>query len=212
MNAPQVRSAADTSWMARIDALWAGKDVTTIGDAVATDGRRTYGLALILTAIPGFVPGLSSAVGPLLGAAFVALGAQMMAGRHLPWLPGWLQRIRIDRARARPPLARLDRLLARWTERIRWMDRPVPLPLVGAAVIWCGLILGSPLGLVPMSNSGPAMALSLLGMSLLEENPSLAWAGLIVSVIYSLFLFVALTLYWNLLVEPVWAMAVALLR
>ena len=65
--------------MARIDALWAGKDVMTIGDAVATDGRRTYGLALILTALPGFVPGLSSAVGPLIGAAFVALGAQMMA-------------------------------------------------------------------------------------------------------------------------------------
>lgn len=197
--------------MARIDALWAGKDVMTLGDAVATDGRRTYGLALILTAIPGFVPGLSSAVGPLIGAAFVALGAQMMAGRELPWLPGWLQRIRIDRARARPPLERLDRMLARWTERIRWMDRPVPLPLVGAAVLWCGLVLGSPLGLVPMSNSGPAMALSLLGMSLLEENSSLAWAGLIVGMLYSFFLIVALALYWNLLVEPVWAMAVALL-
>jgi hypothetical protein len=129
-------------------------------------GRRSFGLTLLVMAVVGCVPGLSTVVG-----VFVAWPAvQMMLGHDQAVLPGLVARreVRVER------LAKIIRMVVPW---LAWLERlfrprwPPPFHttkrLTGFVMLLLGLSMLSP---VPFSHLVPALAIMLLAVAYLEED------------------------------------------
>lgn len=140
--------------------------------------RRRYGSLLLLLAASSMLPGLGSLAAPAAGAAGMALGFQLAAGRPEPWMPErartWLERKGIGR--------RLLRKVRKLCGPLLRLPSPrMPILVAGTAVAWTSLVLLLPLGVVPLSNTLPSLALALLGAGLALGRAALAWTGLALS-------------------------------
>lgn len=131
-------------------------------------------LAMFLTLIfmvPVSIPGVST----VFGAAILLIGVSRLFGRKL-WLPGSFQRKVVSSEKLR---AALDRALV-WLRRLERISRPHRLPwLTGGGPVGIvnnlSLILGAallmaPFGLIPFSNTLPALAILLLALGLLQRD------------------------------------------
>lgn len=131
----------------------------------------TYRALLLLAAAPAVLPGVGMLAAPFSGAAAIMLGCQLALGRSHPWLP----------ARWRARLAH-STLLPRMETKVQafeqaWIPRggrPIPRWLLGLSAAWSGFLLFLPLGLIPFSNTLPALAIAALGAA--HEGPR-AWMG-----------------------------------
>lgn len=131
-------------------------------------------LTILLTLvflIPVSIPGVST----VFGAAILLIGLSRLSGKPL-WLPA--------RLRDRPlPSARLRAALQggmRWVRRLEKISKPHRMPrLVDArpveklndlAFIVAALLLMAPFGLIPFSNTFPALALLCFAVGLLQRD------------------------------------------
>lgn len=153
-------------------------DRVSLGDVIAALDDRAFGLLILLLAFPNIFPtpilGLSGALGtPLALVAF-----QLMVGRHRPWLPKWVTRRSVARSafvrlidRVVPYLERVERLLRpRWAPASGWTAER----LVAAFCIVLAVVLALP---IPLGNTLPALALSLIALGLIERDGLFIIAG-----------------------------------
>jgi hypothetical protein len=129
-------------------------------------GRRSFGLTLLVMAVVGCVPGLSTVVGVLV--AWPAV--QMMLGHDQAVLPRLVARREVGVER----LAKIIRMVVPW---LAWLERlfrprwPPPFHttkrLTGFVMLLLGLSMLSP---VPFSHLVPALAIMLLAVAYLEED------------------------------------------
>ncbi len=129
-------------------------------------GRRSFGLTLLVMAVVGCVPGLSTVVGVLV--AWPAI--QMMLGHDQAVLPRLVARREVGVERLAGIIGRVVPWLA-WLERLfrpRW---PPPFHttkrLTGLVMLLLGLSMLSP---VPFSHLMPALVIMLLAVAYLEED------------------------------------------
>ncbi|MBL6615195.1 MAG: exopolysaccharide biosynthesis protein [Reyranella sp.] len=129
-------------------------------------GERSFGLTLLVMAVIGLLPGLSTLVGLLL--AWPAI--QLMLGHDAAALPRVIARREIDVERLARVIAVIVPLLAR-AERLirpRWPELFGTLrPLVGAATLLVGLTFAAP---VPFGQVVPAAVVMLLAVAYLEDD------------------------------------------
>ena len=147
----------------------------SLGELLDAAGEQTYGLLVVLLALPNLIPGLNVGLAPLGGIGLVALGAQMAWGTTHPWVPRRIQAQLIHKGHIKNALAKLETQLI----RLRWrgaLQRPLSRPWMGACIAWTGFLLAIPVPL-PFGNQLPAATLCLLGAALLEERPAWAWLG-----------------------------------
>jgi hypothetical protein len=129
-------------------------------------GRRSFGLTLLVMAVIGCVPGLSTVVGLLV--AWPAI--QMILGHDRAVLPGLVARREVSTRRLAavirmvvPRLAWLERLVhPRWAPPFETTKR-----LTGIVMLLLGLTMVSP---VPLSHLVPAFVIMLLALAYLEED------------------------------------------
>ena len=152
----------------------------TLGSLVDAAGEQTYGLLVVLMALPGLVPGLNLGAAPLGGVGIMATGIQMFMGRQRPWLPQRLRRQPIHRGGMKRALATLEGYLERFGGR-REQRRALNQPGMGLVVAWVGLLLCLPVPL-PFGNQLPALILVVLGAGLLEQRPAWGWLGALAGV------------------------------
>lgn len=190
------------SWITQVESRLGKADYISLGSLAGMQSEGSYGFVMIAMAIPGLIPGLSSVAGPILGLALISLGIRYLRGEKPPWLPKRLQALKIDRRSWLPKLICIDRFFNQWGHRMAWIDRPIPPRWIGIGVIWAGLVLGSPLGLVPMSNAAPALSVCLFGIGLVDDTPSFVWIGLALLLLYTLIATTILIVYWHILIEP----------
>lgn len=141
-------------------------------DALGQDGMLLFAALLTLVfLIPVSIPGVST----VFGAAILLIGVCRLFNRTL-WLP--------RRVLARPlPAARLRDNLGsglKWFQRLetisrahrwRWLSSPGPLAVVNdGALILGAVLLMMPFGLIPFSNTLPAIALLLLAIGFLQRD------------------------------------------
>jgi hypothetical protein len=129
-------------------------------------GRRSFGLTLLVMAVVGCVPGLSTVVGLLM--AWPAI--QMVLGHDQAVLPRAVARREVG-------VDRLARVIAIVTPRLAWLERLVrprlapPFDttkrLTGIVMLLLGLSMISP---VPFSHLLPALVIMLLALAYLEED------------------------------------------
>lgn len=129
------------------------------------------GLLTLVFLIPVSIPGVST----VFGAAILLIGLSRLSGREL-WVPKRLKHRVIGTRKLRPLLrkalpwmVRIERVSR--PNRIQWLVANGPIQYLNDA----GLVLGAvllmmPFGLIPFSNTFPAVALLFLAIGLLQRD------------------------------------------
>ncbi|MBM3545652.1 MAG: exopolysaccharide biosynthesis protein [Alphaproteobacteria bacterium] len=163
----------------------AGGERLTLDEAIEILGDRGYGLAMLLLSLPmalpiSAIPGIST----VFGVPLILIAAQLMQGRHRPWLPRWLGAKSFSRAE----LARiLDKALP-WLERAERLVRPrLGLLVTFAAERLIGLIcvIMAALMALPivLGNQPPAIAISLFALALIGRDGLFVILGLVTAIV-----------------------------
>lgn len=154
----------------------------SVGDLLAALGDRAIGALMFFFAAPNILP-VPPGVSTLLGAPLLFLSAQLMLGMR-PWLPGVITR----RSMSRDDLAILVRRIVPWLAKAEKLLRPrvlllvrPPLEhLVGLACLVLAAVLMLP---IPLGNTLPALAISLMALGVLERDGVWIAIGLLTSVV-----------------------------
>ncbi len=129
-------------------------------------GRRSFGLTLLMMAVLGWVPGLSTVIGVLV--AWPAI--QMVLGHDRALLPRLVARREVSVERLARVIGIVSPLLA-WLERLIQPRLSPPFEttkrLIEVVMLLLGLSMLSP---VPFSHIVPALVIMLLAVAYLEED------------------------------------------
>ena len=137
--------------------------------------ERGFGLMILILAIPCLVPALYG-VPQIVGIPILLLAGQMLAGRIEPWLPEAVLKRRVSKAW-------LERMADFATRRMGWFERlsrpRLTLFTVGWAerVVALFMILATVTIVLPMTNTVPSVALTLLAVGLIQRDGLFVLAG-----------------------------------
>lgn len=153
---------------------WPGERIS-LGDITRLLGDRGYGVLMLVLALPGALPGISSiAAVPL---ALIAL--QLAIGLPRPWLPRFLADRSLSRAdfsrmveRTLPYLAWIERLLR---PRLTVLAGPVGERVMGLVCLALALLLTIPV----LFNLPLVVPIALMSLAVLERDGVLAAIGLL---------------------------------
>jgi len=184
------RQAREPGTRALLDAFATGDpdEILSLQELLAGLDRRAFGMLLFIATLPAFIP--IPVGGAISGPLVILIGAQLLVGRHRPWLPGFIAR----RGPHRRALAAFERRFAPWLSRLEALIRP-RLPgllasragavLTGLVLMLLGLLLSLP---IPLTNYLFGALLLLFALALLERDGALmiiAWtAGIIAIVVF----------------------------
>jgi hypothetical protein len=120
--------------------------------------------------LPVSIPGVSTVFGLVI--TLIGIGVAL---NRVPWLPGRLMNRTIERIHLIPALERGARLFTKLDKLIR--PRLLALThgatinrLNGMLLVGCALLLMAPLGLIPFSNTLPAVAILCLAAGMLQRD------------------------------------------
>jgi hypothetical protein len=144
--------------------------------------------------IPVSIPGVSTVFG--IAIIMVSIGIAM---NRPPWLPARIMDRKLDAEKLVPTLRRGAGVVSRvekWIKpRLRGLtDGAVMNTINGLALLFGGVLLLFPLGLVPFSNTLPAFAILLLAVGMSQKDGAVVLAGygmLVATVVYFVALAVA---------------------
>lgn len=165
-------SLADRLRLVTNDLPVSGVTLAELRDLVGEDGLMVLTAFLTLVfMVPVSIPGVST----VFGAGILLIGVSRLFGQRL-WLPASIARRTVSSEKVR---AAFERGLV-WFQRIERVSRPHRLGwLTAGGVIGVvnnlGLVLGAvllmmPFGLIPLSNTLPAIALLLLAIGALQRD------------------------------------------
>lgn len=146
----------------------------SLGDIMRLLGERGYGLLMIVLALLGLVPGVSS----IAAIPLTLVAAQLAIGLPRPWLPRFMAARSLSRAdfaravgRVAPSLARTERLLR---PRLAVLTGPIGERLLGVTCLALALLL-----IIPILVNWPLVVpIVLISLALLERDGVFAVAGL----------------------------------
>jgi len=132
--------------------------------------------------LPVSIPGVSTVFGLVI--TLIGLGVAL---NRVPWLPGRLMNRTIERIHLVPALERGAKLFTRLDKLVR----PRLLALThgatvnrfnGFLLVGCALLLMAPLGLIPFSNTLPAVAILCLAAGMLQRDGIFVLVGYVTMV------------------------------
>lgn len=152
-----------------------GPDGLTLREVRDRLDERGFGLLILILAIPCLVPALYG-VPQLVGIPILLLAGQMLAGRVEPWLPEAALSRRVSKAW-------LDRMADFATRRMSWLERFSRPRLTAFAEGWAEraaaafMILATMTIMLPLTNTIPSVALTLLAAGLIQRDGLFVAAG-----------------------------------
>lgn len=160
------------------------EDKVSFGDMLDVLGERSFGLLLILLALPNCIPfpGVPG-VSFITGMAILYISIQLILARDEPSLPEWVSRKSFTRSQ-------FARFIGKTAPLLRWLEKPIR-PRLSALVAGPGerviglvaLIHAITLALpIPMGNLPQGIALILLALALIELDGLMAVAGYAASI------------------------------
>lgn len=182
-----------------LDQLLEADGTVSIQELLDQAREQTFGLALLILALLTFIPGVAN----VLSLGTLALGIQLWWGRNHLWLPARLQRFEMQRGRVKELLAQVEARIA-WLGARTAPRRAPGRRTLGFLVSWTAFLAAIPV-LLPFANVLPAVALVLMGVSLLEEWPFLAWLGAGFSLLTTIYFALSAGLVWETLKAAVHA-------
>ena len=161
------------------------EDRVSFGQMLDALGERSFGLLLMMFALPNClpfpgVPGTSFVT----GMAVLYISVQLILARDEPSLPRWLGRKSFSRRN-------LARFVAKTNPLLRWLEKPIRPRLspvvagvgeriIGGVALIHALTLALP---IPMGNLPQGVALILLALALIELDGVMAIFGYVASIV-----------------------------
>ncbi len=162
--------------------------VRQLMESVGEQGLLFFCMVLTIPfLLPVSIPGVST----VFGLVIILIGVGVTLNR-LPWLPGRLMQRQMNATDLREALvkgsnvfSRLDRIVR---PRLTWLTEGAVINRVnGLALIFGAILLLFPFGLIPFSNTLPALAILFLAVGMLQRDGYFILLGyimLVVTVIY----------------------------
>lgn len=177
----------------------------TVREIADVLGERSFGLVLVVLALPAWIPVLPPGVPSLFGLAIATVACQMLLGRAAPWLPGFVAQRGLPAER----FARLVERAAPWLRRIEAVCRPrlgrllasAGTRLVALWILVLALVICVPF---PMTNSGPALSIAVIALGIIGRDGLVVLAG---AVLGMLSLAVAVAFWGGAFVALQWLIA-----
>ncbi len=157
----------------------AGGESLTLGGLLDQFRERAYGVFLLVSLLPAFVP-LPIGAGAISGPLVSLIGLQLLAHMSHPWVPKFIARRELSREGVTRFRNRTARLL-RWLEKVSrprtedLIDHPVARTFTGALLVVLGFLLALPL---PATNYPFGLILLAYAIALVERDGRLmaiAW-------------------------------------
>lgn len=179
----------------------------TMGELMQAFGMRSYGLLMVLFALPNLLPVYIPGLSPIFGLPLGIICLQLALGYPTPRLPGFLTR----RSMKRSDLEMIALKAQTWLRRIERFVKPRPSALttrtseraIGAYGALLSLIIIVPL---PFTNGPPSLACAIMAIGMMEEDSLTILAGILVGLAGAAIGISIIGTVWMLLVTAVqWA-------
>lgn len=168
------------SSLLRAAASEGASDRISISDLRDRFQDTAFGALIFIFAVPNVLPISILGISAITGLPLVLLAYQLMCGGRVPWLPPWILKRSFGRKQFQKLVDRIEPSVI-WLERYLRPRLPVLFhPLSERSLGFVSLILAVILFLpIPLGNMLPGVALSLIGLALIERDG----VALIVSVV-----------------------------
>lgn len=165
-------------------------ETVTLRELIASIGEQGLLLLCALATLPFLFPVSIPGVSTVFGAAIILLAIAVTRNR-VPWLPDRI----LDRPLSATKLVPVMRKGVRLVSRMDAWVRPRALYMTsghmtivnGCTLILGGLLLMAPFGLIPFSNTAPAIGILLLTIGMIQRDGIfvvLGYVGTVVTIIY----------------------------
>jgi hypothetical protein len=155
-----------------LSSTWPHERVS-LGDVTRLLGDRGYGVLMLVLALPGAVPGVSS----IAAIPLTLVAVQLAIGLPRPWLPRFLAARSLSRAdfarmveRVGPYLMRIERLLR---PRFAVVTGPIGERVMGVMCVILALLLTIPI----LVNLPLVVPIALMSLAIIERDGAFAIAG-----------------------------------
>ncbi len=175
-----VRDDPSRSFISVLQAIdaGAGADGVQVSGIVDRLDERAFGLLILLLTIPCLVPGLPGA--QIIAIGIFLLAIQVVIGRREPWLPGWFMRAQVKKSWISAIAGFADKRL-RWTEQVARPRLSFLTTGFGERLAALIMALAAVTVMLPITNTIPSIALTLLSLGLIQRDGLFALAGAVVA-------------------------------
>ena len=154
-----------------------------IGELTDTIGGKSFGLLLIILSLPSAIPVPAVGYSTPFGICSAIIAIQMLIGRKKAALPKWIKKIhlplKITQTMSRFALGFLKRAETIIKPRYSWIHTRLGHSLLSIAILVMAGFMMIPL---PGTNTLPAMAIFVIGISICEEDGLVAIAAMLISI------------------------------
>lgn len=176
-----------------------GSGSLSVGEFIATLGDRSFGLAILIFALPNSlpipgIPGFST----ITGVPIILLGLQMLLGRRSVWMPRKVSRVRFSGetmskvlAKALPFVIWLEKYLR---PRLHYVCSPYGERLLGLLLAVLAAIISLP---IPLGNFLPGISITLLALGLLERDGLFISAAAVLSLTTIIFMSTVIVIFFQ---------------
>jgi hypothetical protein len=183
-----------------VDAVDGAEERVTVGQILDKLDHRSFGLAVVLFAIPSIVP-MPPGVPTVVGIVLLIVAVQMVAGREELWLPKLLSGRSFPRASIHEAFLKIKPRLE-WVERLSkprllFLTGAVGARLIGLVILILALVLILPLP--PGGNFPPALASAVLGLGLVQRDGIFVLVGYAITVAALVLAILLAELLWDAL-------------
>lgn len=165
-------------------------DTVTLRELMDAVGEQGLLLLCAFAALPFLIPISIPGVSTVFGAAIVMFAVAVTLNR-MPWLPKRILDRRLDAKKLLPVLRKGVRIVSRIDDWVRprapAMTAARMRVINGSVLVFGGVLLMSPFGLIPFSNTAPAVGILLLAIGMIQRDGvfvALGWLGTVLTVAY----------------------------
>lgn len=162
----------------------------TLRNLITAIGEQGLLVLCAIATLPFLIPVSIPGVSTVFGAAIVLLAVAITMNR-LPWLPQRILDRPLETAKLLPALRKgvaiVSKLDAWVLPRLPFLTAGPFARFNGLVLIFAGLLLMAPFGLIPFSNTAPAVAILFLTMGMLQRDGIfilLGYLGTVLTVVY----------------------------
>lgn len=152
----------------------------TIGELKKAFSGRTYGILLLVLALPNLIPVPAPGLSAVLGAPLVLFTFQLILGVQTPWFPNFIARRTMKRndvkrvcARIAPYIQRLELV---FTPRLQFLVHPPADRIIACVCLILSLMIMMP---IPFGNALPALAICLFALGILQSDGVFVLLGIV---------------------------------
>lgn len=165
-------------------------ETVTLRQLMAAIGEQGLLLLCALATLPFLIPVSIPGVSTVFGAAIVLLSVAVTLNR-MPWLPSKILDRELDAEKLRPALRKGVKIVSRLDNWVRpralVMTTGRMTAINGCVLIFGGVLLMAPFGLIPFSNTAPAVGILLLTIGMIQRDGVfvlLGYLGTVLTVVY----------------------------